>query len=136
MHGSVAQLSTSFRTTGESSVHLESFLGALDTNPYGLEILHPKSQPEKRVQIIFVHGLGGSKRGTWTDSKGKFWPSWLGEEAGFENVRTVLYGYRANINPWGPNTNSSIQTFANQLLDQMDKLSFRYGSVFIHVLWR
>ena len=104
---------------------------ASDNSPYGLEILHePGTRPTTLVQIIFVHGLGGSKRGTWTHSKTNFWPMWLHEEEGFKNVRIALFGYNANFNVLAPNTNLSIPTFANQLLFSMDQLNYRHGSVY------
>lgn len=127
--GSVAPVSSSSGTTRE----LEIPIGiSEDDNPYGLEILHrPRAQSGKLVQIVFVQGLGGSKRGTWTHSKGKFWPMWLHEEPGLENVRVALFGYNANFNVLAPNTNLSIPTFANQLLYSMEQLSYRHGTVYI-----
>ena len=129
MQGSAAQVASSSGTTRELEVTPDI---SEDDNPYGLEILHqPRAPSAKLVQIIFVHGLGGSKRGTWTHSKGKFWPMWLREETGLENVRIALFGYNANFNVLAPNTNLSIPTFANQLLYSMNQLSYRHGTVYI-----
>jgi hypothetical protein len=100
---------------------------------YGLEVLHePATRPPNPVQIIFVHGLGGSKKETWTDSKANFWPAWLRDEDGLENVRIAIFGYKATFNILAPNTNLSIPTFANQLLLKMEELSYRRESVCTH----
>jgi len=101
-----------------------------ETHAYGLEILHePKPRPTKLVQIIFVHGLGGSKRGTWTDSNGNFWPAWLCEEKRLQNVRIAVFGYNSGYNVLKANTSLSISHFATQLLAGMEEMSNRNGSV-------
>jgi hypothetical protein len=98
--------------------------------PYGLEVLHePKIPSANPVQIIFVHGLGGSKRGTWTHSKTEFWPDWLHDEKGLEGVRLLAFGYNSAFKPLAPNNNLSIPIFADQLLDDMNDLRYRNGSV-------
>jgi hypothetical protein len=94
----------------------------------------PTTWPANPIQIIFVHGLGGSKKETWTDSKANFWPAWLSDEDGLENVRVAMFGYKATFNILAPNTNLSIPTFANQLLRKMEELSYRRGSVRIHYI--
>jgi hypothetical protein len=127
---STAQIPGSSRVIAESAQPSDPSEEASDDNPYGLEILHlPKTALAKPVQIIFVHGLGGSKKGTWTHSKTKFWPAWLHDEKGFENVRIVLFGYNANFNVLAPNTNLSIPIFANQLLYEMNRLGDTHGPV-------
>jgi hypothetical protein len=104
-----------------------------EPNPFGLEILYePKTLPANPVQIVFVHGLGGSKRGTWTHGESRFWPDWLPDEKGLENVRIATFGYNSAFNVLEPNTNLSIPIFANQLLFSMSQLNYRQGSVQIH----
>lgn len=107
--------------------------GAEDTAdpfPYRLEVLYePPAGPDKPVQIIFVHGLNGSKRGTWTHSNQQFWPNWLPEEEGLGGVRIATFGYNSSTNILRPNTNLAIPTFANQLLLYLKQLSYRSGSV-------
>jgi hypothetical protein len=99
--------------------------------PYGLEVLHePKVPSANPVQIIFVHGLGGSKRGTWTHAKTEFWPDWLHDEKGLEGVRLLAFGYNSAFKPLAPNNNLSIPIFADQLLDDMNDLRYRHGSVY------
>jgi hypothetical protein len=128
-----SELSPSQRAIAEMSRTPDAELPAEDTkdgNRFGLEILYqPEAAPRKLVQIIFVHGLGGSKRGTWTHSKENFWPPWLPDEKGLENVRIATFGYNSTFNVLAPNTNLSIPTFANQLLFSMGQLAYRHGSV-------
>jgi len=50
---------------------------------FGLNIIvEPTLSPESLsppLIIIFVHGLGGSAKGTWTDPHtNSFWPTWPG----------------------------------------------------------
>jgi hypothetical protein len=98
--------------------------------PYGLEVLHEsKTPPKYPVQIVFVHGLNGSKRGTWTSSKKCFWPGWLPQEKGLEEVRIATFGYNSSPNILKPNTNLSIPIFANQLLFYLNQLSYEHRSV-------
>ena len=99
--------------------------------PFGLEVIHePVPRPANLVQIIFIHGLGGSKRGTWTDPQTRgFWPAWLKEQPGLENVRLAAFGYNSAVNLLAPNTNLSIPIFAAQLLDDVKQLNVTHGSV-------
>jgi hypothetical protein len=83
------------------------------------------------IDVIFVHGLGGSSRGTWTHPEsGGFWPEWLQEKSGLENVRISTFGYDAN---WGnitaPSNGLGIADFARQLLDALDLHYVNYGNV-------
>jgi hypothetical protein len=102
-----------------------------DQFPFGLEVLHdPDPRPANLVQIIFVHGLGGPKRETWTHPQTRgFWPAWLHGETGLENCRLATFGYNSAFNPLAPNTNLSIPIFANQLLSDMTQVNFTHGSV-------
>lgn len=97
-----------------------------DDEPFGLEVLQELGDGETPIQIIFLHGLGGSKKGTWTHQRtGECWPFWLRNEEGFEGVRLALYGYDANINVAAPNTNLNVRLFANQLLFDIGQLHYR-----------
>jgi len=77
---------------------------------------------QKPVDIIFVHGLGGDALETWTYVKtGAFWPQWLYDEQGFENVRSIFsFGYIANYAKlWEPANVLGIGGFARQLLGHL-----------------
>ncbi|EEY20585.1 SERAC1 [Verticillium alfalfae VaMs.102] len=49
-----------------------------------------------KVDFIFVHGLGGGSRKTWSKSglQSHYWPQeWLSKDAAFKHVRVHSYGY-------------------------------------------
>jgi len=49
----------------------------------GLEILHTPSGNNPSLDIVLVHGLAGSSRGTWThNGSGLFWPLTLTQSSG------------------------------------------------------
>ncbi|KAH9893768.1 WD40-repeat-containing domain protein [Xylariomycetidae sp. FL2044] len=84
--------------------------------PLGLTTLHDPSEP--CVDFIFVHGLGGGSRKTWSHSQDKttFWPKeWLPSEPGFKHVRIHSYGYGSD---WTKKQQSSltIHDFGQALL--------------------
>jgi hypothetical protein len=85
----------------------------------------------KVIDIIFVHGLGGSARETWTHSSSKaFWPSLLLEDNTFADARISTFGYDANFkNVFGANNVLDISDFAKQLLDRLDLHYERFGEV-------
>ncbi|CAF3506030.1 unnamed protein product [Fusarium graminearum] len=66
-----------------------------DRGPLGLSLLYSPSAPE--IDLIFVHGLGGNSRKTWSKSsagRSQFWPEeWLSKDPAFRNVRLHSYGY-------------------------------------------
>ena len=66
--------------------------------PLGLNLLHcPDEEP--LVDFIFVHGLGGGSKKTWSKSASltHFWPqTWLCDEPEFHDVRIHSYGYNSN----------------------------------------
>lgn len=47
------------------------------------------------LDIIFIHGITGDLNGTWTNSAGVFWPSWLAHD--FPDVRIFTAGYPSSI---------------------------------------
>ena len=99
----------------------------------GLQVLHePKilePTASRIVNIIFVHGLGGSMRETWTHSSNTFWPTLLHEDDRFSNVRIFTFGYDANFMA-GSNV-LGIPDFAKQLLNAFDLQLDKYGKVSI-----
>src|SRR5438552_2831535 len=71
---------------------------------FGLRVLHEPGETQtfpsntKIVELIFVHGLGGSAKDTWTHAHSHgFWPDWLHEDSRFNNVRISTFGYNANF---------------------------------------
>ncbi|KAI0967869.1 hypothetical protein F4678DRAFT_444830 [Xylaria arbuscula] len=89
------------------------------TSGLGLHIIH---QPDYAVlDIIFVHGLGGHSRKTWSKNHDPslFWPElWLPFEPDIKSARIFTYGYNA---AWRSPTKSisSITDFAKELLFEM-----------------
>ena len=84
--------------------------------PLGLNLLH--EPPEPLIDFIFVHGLRGGSRKTWskTDNPGHFWPkTWLPTEPRFKNVRIYSFGYNSD---WGERkgTTITIHDFGQALL--------------------
>lgn len=60
----------------------------------GLTLLSEPNLP--LIDFIFVHGLGGGSRETWskTPSDADFWPKrWLPNDPDFEDVRIWSFGY-------------------------------------------
>jgi hypothetical protein len=92
-------------------------------------LLNDPSHPP--INVIFVHGLDGSAKGTWTDDvSGTFWPLWLSEIRGFENARLMTYGYDAAWNKiWNSNNVLDISDFAKQLATDLWLHYKKYGNV-------
>ena len=66
------------------------------TGPLGLNELI--SSPEPLVELVFVHGLGGGSRKSWSHTRleDHFWPkSWLPRDPDFQNVRIHSFGYKS-----------------------------------------
>ena len=90
-------------------------------DPLGLTVLYaPEKAPS--VDIIFVHGLGGTSRQTWSkDRKPElFWPqNWLPLEPDICTARILSFGYNAHFSSTGPDNVLSISDFAKSLLFEM-----------------
>jgi hypothetical protein len=51
-----------------------------------------------RYSIVFVHGLNGHSKETWTSKSGVFWPvDLLPKIIASKQVRILIYGYNANV---------------------------------------
>ena len=77
--------------------------------------------PEERIaDIVFVHGLGGSSRMTWSKNRDLdyFWPlQFLTQEPGLINrTRILTFGYNSNFRPGAGKNQMSILDFAKELL--------------------
>ena len=108
----------------------------VESDPFGLRVLHnpvntrqqsqqPQSNPSDDaplptlIDVIFVHGLGGSSQGTWTHPKAGFWPTWLQKKRGLENLRISTFSYDANWNPTKRGNALGISDFARKLLMEL-----------------
>jgi hypothetical protein len=106
------QLTLPRRTTSESADEVRG--------PLGLNVLeNPKNS---FVEFIFVHGLRGGSRKTWTfdDDPATFWPMWLPDDKHhrFAHVRIHTYGYNAD---WTERRTSvsNVNDFGYQLLESL-----------------
>ncbi|TIA08966.1 WD40 repeat-like protein [Aureobasidium pullulans] len=98
-------------------------------NPYGLNTLSEPGDADSIVaDFIFIHGLGGGSRKTWTrDSDPElFWPQkWLPHDSAFEGVGIHSFGYNAEfttMNPYFKSKNVqplSVDTYGESLVEEI-----------------
>jgi PGAP1-like protein len=87
--------------------------------PLGLNLLYSPSEP--LIDFIFVHGLNGGSRKTWskTSSVAHYWPrEWLPKDPVFSNVRVNSFGYNSD---WvkGKDNCLDIHHFGKSFLGEM-----------------
>ncbi|KAJ4302693.1 hypothetical protein N0V90_001583 [Kalmusia sp. IMI 367209] len=95
-----------FTTLSLSSRHASTESEEAVRGYYGLTALHEPA--EALIDFIFVHGLRGGSRKTWskTPNPAHFWPrAWLPLEPHFRNVRIHTFGYNSD---WGTRKGSSV----------------------------
>lgn len=117
-------------TTNKMSATLTTTSSSLPEHLMGLHVLHGPRTEENTVNLIFVHGLGGSAKETWTHSSKTFWPTLLHHDDRFRNTRISTFGYNANFkNVFAQKNALGITDFAKQLLDNLDLYYDKYGDV-------
>lgn len=69
------------------------------------EVTEVYSHPNAKVDIVFVHGLNGDPRLSWTSKeKGTFWPTQLlPVSLKSAQARILVYGYNADVYTFGSN---------------------------------
>jgi len=75
----------------------------------------------RKVDIVFVHGLGGTSRSTWSKRKSPelFWPlTFLPQEPDICLARILTFGYNGGFRTSGSST-VSILDFAKELLNDL-----------------
>ncbi|KAK0732424.1 hypothetical protein B0T21DRAFT_195625 [Apiosordaria backusii] len=93
-----------------------------EKGPLGLTTLYdPPSSTTPVADIVFIHGLGGGSRKTWSYSPDPkhYWPqAWLSTDKEFCDVRVHTFGYRAD---WSQRRESilDIAAFAQSLLNAL-----------------
>lgn len=99
--------------------------------PFGLHVLYEPTPEANVVNLVLVHGLGGSAIETWNESDSKtFWPKLLHEDERFPNLRIATFGYDAEFkNIFAPKNALGIQGFAQQLLDSLNIDYQEHGDV-------
>jgi hypothetical protein len=83
--------------------------------PLGLNTLRGLPGPAI-ADMIFIHGLGGGSRSTWTKSgdPSLYWPqNWLPNDAAFRDIRIHSFGYSSN---WERESTLNVNDFAKSLL--------------------
>jgi hypothetical protein len=118
------------RNARHTSIIEETLLSAsVQTTQHGTRDASPSSDnlgftlihtcPEPLVDLIFVHGLGGTSRKTWSWQRDpqNFWPAWLGRDAELCKSRIFTFGYNADFS--GQHTPLNILDFAKDLLFRM-----------------
>lgn len=91
------------------------------SDPFGITLVY--TFPEPTLDLIFVHGLGGTSRGTWSWERdpANFWPPWLGNDVELSKSRIFTFGYNSAFT--GQYTSFSILDFAKDLLFRMKTYS-------------
>ena len=88
-------------------------------DPLGLTVLHEPDGPP-RADIVFVHGLGGGSRQSWSRNRDPalFWPlEWLPFEAVIASARISTFGYDTHFASHSAKNNIlNISDFAKSLL--------------------
>lgn len=87
--------------------------------PLGLHVLF--DPPDPIVEFVFVHGLRGGSRKTWSfsDDPASFWPKeWLPQEDAFKHVRIHSFGYHADFSDRGVSV-TNINDFGRSLLENV-----------------
>ncbi|KAM7192873.1 hypothetical protein V8F20_008670 [Naviculisporaceae sp. PSN 640] len=119
---SIPSSSNLVRTDTDSSLSLSSLqISDDEKGPLGLTTLHeclPATGIAPSTEIIFIHGLGGGSRKSWSYSSDPkhYWPlAWLPTDDDFADVRIHTFGYKAD---WGERRQSilNIHAFAQSLL--------------------
>ena len=83
--------------------------------PLGLTTLY-QPQNSTVADLVFVHGLGGGSRSTWTKSGDPpvYWiQEWLPIDPGFQDVRIHSFGYTSD---WTKESVLNLHDFAKSLL--------------------
>lgn len=86
--------------------------------PLGLLVLH--TPPNRTIDILFIHGLGGTSLSTWCYNRDlrNLWPKlWLPDV--FPTARVLTFGYNAHLRAKQDKTSSTIRDFASSLLFHM-----------------
>ncbi|KAI0141226.1 hypothetical protein GGR57DRAFT_520646 [Xylariaceae sp. FL1272] len=116
-------LASSRSNTTQSSFSVLERAGDSDNEkgPLGLTTLYEPPDSKAIADIIFIHGLGGGSRKTWSKTShiSHFWPkSWLPDDPEFQQARIHTFGYKAD---WGERQQSvlNIHDFAQSLLGEI-----------------
>ena len=105
------------RASTAASGQLSSKNKVAESGPLGLTVVYTPDNAHK-VDIVFVHGLGGTSRWTWSKNKNPelFWPlTFLPLEPDLCLARIMTFGYNSAFQKAG-STTTSVLDFAKELL--------------------
>jgi hypothetical protein len=83
----------------------------------GLQKIAGCDDPQRVMDVVFVHGLGGDSWSTWMaddEDIGSFWPNWLAEDVAGLGIWTL--GYAASGSKWKEES-MPLADRGNQMLD-------------------
>lgn len=92
--------------------------------------LMSKSDGDIKTHVVFIHGLGGHYKNTWTSSTPEkvFWPSWLCMD--IENIAIWSVGYLNPMSMWGNQRTMHFTDRAKDILHCLNQEALlRNGSV-------
>ncbi|KAF2755764.1 hypothetical protein EJ05DRAFT_540420 [Pseudovirgaria hyperparasitica] len=126
--GEVSVQSTYLSCADHSTSSIASIRGTRSLTPWeeqkdplGLNVVWEPEKP-RSLDIILVHGLGGTSRSTWSKDRDpeNFWPGkWLPQEPEICTARVLSFGYDADWRSTAGKTIFSITDFAKELLFSM-----------------
>jgi len=117
VRGALQKLSPARKAETKTDEYVDS--GTDVKGPLGLNLLRTVTEP--LIDFIFVHGLGGGSRRTWSMSSDPhhYWPrEWLPQKPEFRHVRIHSFGYKADWSEMGESV-SNIHDFARSLLSEI-----------------
>jgi hypothetical protein len=108
-------------------------------DPLGLSLLY-STVHDHVADIIFIHGLGGSSRMTWSKHRrlDLFWPlEWLPKDEDLKRARIFTFGYNAKFKSSAQSSSIGIADFSKNLLFDMRFGRDDYsGSFNLGKVWR
>jgi hypothetical protein len=84
------------------------------------EVTEVYTHPDAKADIVFVHGLNGEPRRSWTGKNGTYWPTQLlPDSLKSSQARILTYGYNADV--WTFGSGGKSPRYAHLVV------RFRYG---------
>lgn len=87
------------------------------TKEFGVLPVADSDKPDRQIDVLFIHGLGGGSRSTWQHSDTQFfWPEGIAEE--LPNVGVWTIGYDASQTRWQKDT-MPLEDRAGNIINQL-----------------
>ena len=81
------------------------------TSDLGLALL--SSPTTVKIDVVFLHGLGGSRSTTWTNKDNVLWLTWVGDSV--PGARIWTYGYNSSF--WKAPSEDALELHCATLLE-------------------